>query len=474
MTRKQWDASCDQAMKAVHENGERREKEIKKAQASQAFKCSRQGRKVTPAECHDCFASLEPSLRLATNDNRERCIEIHSKKGRTMKKNTAKFKTPPSPAKVKGESEEKVKSGQVVTVVLEKGQDPVEIKVTKEMMQDREAALNYAVNAVRNKSLAEIQLCVAAALYLGEGEHAPWVIDGFQSINEAGQVMFGWGHSKINYRQRLGRAFIIQYGKENVLKRSEELGISQIPHRKLREFLKAPRQFEQFLDTGRFETPDGEIITVEQVLEKGVEQLPLLFERFGTSTRDESNRHVPNTGSPTTAEPNKTSSVLGMTATVPKALLSARETEERITSTLDTVLSNVYLACVTLQKESQIWPENSLAVILSSDKLQHQLDGILDYTARLISALAAAEREPGQIAEILGYPAEDAEIRQYAEFKLKLSLEGFCKYHDLPEGAVEEIAEKHSIAPGDTLDYKTFARFYSEWRLARKAETEEV
>lgn len=191
-----------------------------------------------------------------------------------------KSKTALTPAKVEGENELKIKPGQTVAVVLEKGQEPVKIKVTKEMAADRHAALNYAENATRNKSLAEIQLCVAVALYLGEGEHAPWVIDGFQSPREASQTMFGWSDMKISYRKRLGQAFINQYGKENVLQKASEIGISKIPYHKLREFLQAPKHFEQFLNTGHFEAADGNIITVDEVLENPVGQLPLLFERF--------------------------------------------------------------------------------------------------------------------------------------------------------------------------------------------------
>lgn len=77
---------CERAIKACRKNGRRLEKEVKNAQAAQAFKCSRQGRKVTPAKCHDCFESLEPSLRLATNDKRENCIAIHkTQKSQTLK-----------------------------------------------------------------------------------------------------------------------------------------------------------------------------------------------------------------------------------------------------------------------------------------------------------------------------------------------------------------------------------------------------
>lgn len=451
---------CDHAIEAARKNGRRLEKEVKNVQAAQAFRCTRQGRKITPAECHDCFNTLGPSLRLATNDNRQRCIEINKpSKGKIMNKENPKPKSPLPPAKIEGEVEPKIKPGQIIKVVLEKGQEPVAIKITKEMAADRHAALNYAGNAVRNKSLAEIQLCVAVALYLGEGTHAPWVIDGFQSPREAAQTMFGWSDVKTSYRKRLGQAFINQYGKENVLKRSEELGISQIPHYKLREFLQAPKQFEQFLNTGRFEAADGKVITVDDVLKKGVGQLPLLFERFTESRLEK--EALPN--SPGKAAGAATND-LGMTGDVPKALLSAKETEERIHNTLASMYENLRTACITMQKESEIWPANALAVINASEPLQKTIESIRDLAARINSALYAAETEPDKIPEIIGYMVEDAELHQLAEFRLKLSLPGWCHYHSLPGTAVQEIAKAQGVGTTDSLDSRTFARFYSEWK----------
>ena len=455
---------CDHAIEAARKNGRRLEKEVKNVQAAQAFRCTRQGRKITPAECHDCFNTLGPSLRLATNDNRQRCIEINKpSKGKIMNKENPKPKSPLPPAKIEGEVEPKIKPGQIIKVVLEKGQEPVAIKITREMEKDREAALKYAERAARDKSLAEIQLCVAAALYLGSDDsnplHAPWVIDGHESREDAAKEIFGWSKAVASYRRRLGVVFILQYGKENVLQKASELGISKIPYHKLREFLKAPKRFERFLNTGHFEAADGKVITVDDVLKNPVGQLPLLFESF---TEPKPERELPSTASckSTSAAAN----ALGMTETAPKALLSAKETEERIHNTLASIYENLRTACITMQKESEIWPANALAVINASEPLQKTIESIRDLAARLLSALYAAETEPDKIPEIIGYMVEDSELHQLAEFRLKLSLPGWCRYHNLPETAVQEIAKAQGVGTTDSLDSRTFARFYSEWK----------
>lgn len=272
------------------------------------------------------------------------------------------------------------KVGATVEVELEKGQGPVGIKITKEMAADREAALAYATDAARGKALAEIQLCVAAALYLGEGQHAPWVIDGFQSPREAAQIMLGWSDMKVSYRKRLGQAFIKQYGKGNVLQRAQEIGVSQVPYHKLREFLKAPKQLEQFLNTGRFLTADNKEITVDDVCKQGVGQLNLLFDEFARASGQRAIVNQPGQGA-ATPEPLK--------------ILPLSEKESIISSTYLLLAMSLEDATRRFAESIQGWPQDAVAVINSSPYVL-ELQGKVKkwaYAAHLVATMATYDPE---------------------------------------------------------------------------------
>ncbi len=364
-----------------------------------SFYCKELKRTVSQAECEDCWKRKPFTEKFKYHENREICKEVHD-----MKKSS----TPPAKGKLPAKKnrgphedgnrihgENLVPVGAKVVIELEDGKAH-EIAITAEMHADREAALSYAADAAQSKAMAEIQLCVAAALYLGEGEHAPWVIDGFQSVTEAGTTMFGWSQTKLSFRQRLGQTFINQYGKDRVLQRASELGIAQIPHYKLREFLKAPKLFEQFLNTGRFVTPDNKEITIDDICKQGIGQLNLLFEKFTES-------HALPAGKDSgkgTLDPKKLFPGEDEFDKATKKMLSASDIEKKLFSDFLDIEAKFKLATIAMLEAVKTWPENVRAVMAASPMLQDSIRAAELEAARSLNVLCAIQRDHSRAHEV--------------------------------------------------------------------------
>ncbi len=378
MTPEEWDHKCKEAISVIQESASDQKAKADELQLSKAFFCAKRSGNVTPAECADCFEKIEPSLRLLFNDNRDKCIAIHGKELKVKKEVKNEKKNIPA------KNPTTLKIGSTVKVELEKGQPQVEILISSEMAQDREAALSYAEDAVKNKSLAEIQLCVAAALYLGEGEHAPWVIDEFESPRVAAQVMFGWSDMKVSYRKRLGQAFIKQYGKDNVLQRAEEIGLGRIPQRKLREFLKAPEQFARFLDTGRFTSVGGEEITIDQILKKGVEELPRLFSKF-TADKPVEKKALP---------PAKKDDPFNDFDDPENTRKTLAEKEALIDSSFIALHNRLENDLTAFVNQVKLWPEDAVKIIESSPKIEESYEKVKSLLYALHNTATVATYNP--------------------------------------------------------------------------------
>ncbi|MBA7615563.1 hypothetical protein ES703_22846 [subsurface metagenome] len=150
----------------------------------------------------------------------------------------------------------------------------------------RDAALAYAAQAAKDKRLGEILLCVGVALYVGDPsvnrhhrrfsklvDYCPWAIDGYGTFEEAMQDVFGMKRRTAFYRATIGRALIAQYGKENVIKEAERMGIARIPSYKLRELIRAPKFFENLCMHGCARLANGNEVSVDWVLEQSVSEL---------------------------------------------------------------------------------------------------------------------------------------------------------------------------------------------------------
>lgn len=390
MTRNQWDEKCDQALAEVRTCADEEGDAVVK---SHSFSCIRQKGIVTQAECLDCWERKPFTEKFKHHENREHCIKENCmKRGRAAKEEKPVKKNTPGKLPAKKEVENLVAVGAKVVVELEDGKAH-EIAVTAEMHADREAALSYAADAAHSKAFAEIQLCVAAALYLGDGEHAPWVLDNFQSREEAGTTMFGWSHAKLNYRRRLGQAFISQYGKQNVLQRAEELGVSKVPYHKLREFLKAPRLLEQFLNTGRFLTADNKEITVDDICKQGVNQLNLLFEKFTEPRALASSPKGaldPKALFPDDPESEKKA----------REILSASDVEKKLFNDFLDFEVKFKNATLLMLERVKTWPENAQAVMAASPMLQDVIRGAELEAARSLNVLCAIQRDHTRAPEV--------------------------------------------------------------------------
>lgn len=373
MTGKQWKEKSTQVLEAVRKSAETEDEIIR----AQSHYCSRHGRLVKPAECHDCFRNQPPSVRLLGGGNRQTCIQKHKVKEESVASTNLPSSINPKPISV----------GKKVTVTVEKGQDPIRVQITAEMAADREAALNYASEAVRNKTMAEVQLCVAAALYLGDGIHAPWVIDGFSSPQEAAQVMLGWTAAVASRRRRIGQQLIDAYGKEQVLEKAKGIGVASLPYYKLRELLRFPRQFEKLLTSGHIALPSGEQITIDTILETGIDKLPQLFEQIAAQ--------------PVQQKGVKKQGINGWAGRNPMTGTTAAETEELILVTLSQLKTRLKVLLVGLANEVAGWPKNAKKVIEGSGKLQEELTEIEDLMARALNGFCILQREPGKVHDVV-------------------------------------------------------------------------
>lgn len=263
----------------------------------QSFFCKRRGHKVAPAQCSDCFDAMSYTERFSYHENRQNCIKENKEKPVTPK---------PSPSSNLPEGHQPLPVGAEIEI-KPKGQDPIHVQITQEMLADHEAALAYAAQAAHDKMRGEILLNVAVALYAGDAgggqtflqpelnrgstphtqlrglrkwQHCPWVIDGYTEFKEAIQDVFGISQRVAYFRCAIGKALIANFGKENILAKAEEIGIAQLSHRKLRELIKAPDLFKGLCTRGYATLPSGEEITIETILEKGVAELPQLLLRF--------------------------------------------------------------------------------------------------------------------------------------------------------------------------------------------------
>gem|GEM_PF-6567588 len=262
-----------------------------------------------------------------------------------------------------------IKTGKTVKVELEKGQGPVKIKATKEMVADREAAFRYATEAVKNQAIGEIQLCVAAALYLGKGTHAPWVLDGFDSPREAVKSVFGWSDMKASYRRRIGEALIDQYGKEHVIEKAQDIGLTQVPQCRLREFLKVPKQFAQLLNRGRIALPDGGEITIDNVIETRADQLPLLFERMAAQPRE-----LEKDSDDVFGDFDKDNPLAEKKTLTAEDLLTK---ENEIAATYNLLRIQVEQVLKTFVEKVKLWPKDAVAVSEASPKIKDSYDRAL-------------------------------------------------------------------------------------------------
>jgi len=110
--------------------------------------------------------------------------------------------------------------------------------------------------------------------------HYPWAIDGFSTFTEAMRETFDMARSTAFYRAAIGRALMAHYGKENVIAKAEEMGIAQIPQRKLRILLRAPKFFETLCMQGSARLANGDVASVGWVLQQGITELPNLIAQF--------------------------------------------------------------------------------------------------------------------------------------------------------------------------------------------------
>jgi len=303
----------------------------------QSFVCKRRGREVSPAQCSDCFEAKSYTERFKYHENRQNCIEENKLKPKAAKGKIVKENPLPPDKEIKplasSESPVPDKSDQTRGLnplaigteveVKGKGQYPIRVQITQELMDDHETAFKYAAQAAHDKMRGEILLSVAIALYAGDSSFSteelgdyenlgalpdglkeervpdgalpsshlrnlerqingkyPWAIDGYATFEEAMKDTFGLVRRPAFYRAAIGRALIKHYGKENVIAKAEEMGIAQIPYYKLRELLKAPRFFEALCTQGCARLASGDEVTTGWVLQHGIAEFPNLINQF--------------------------------------------------------------------------------------------------------------------------------------------------------------------------------------------------
>jgi len=381
----------------------------------QSFFCKRRGRKVAPAQCADCWDAKPYTEKFSYHESRQNCIKENKEKPVTQKPSlSSNLPEPRQPLPVGAEVE-----------VKEKGQYPVHVQITKEMVEDHEAALTYAAQAAKDKMRGEILLCVAVALYAGDSGktteeqlaslksplaqirdlkanrhrgaglssklvgYCPWVIDGYPSFQEAIKEVFGMGYRSAKYRRAIGKALIAQFGKENVIAKAEAMGIARIPQRKLRELLKAPKFFEDLCTRGRVRLPDGEEITLDRVLDTGIDELPALLAQFAGTPRA-----LPST------EKKKKDPFKAWKEDDPFKDTPLAAKEAKILSTVGAWVIALREIRDGVAQDAKLWPQDAPEIMGSSPDIQkafEDFDGIL---LALLRTSLVIRRNPEQAEEV--------------------------------------------------------------------------
>lgn len=426
----------------------------------QSFVCKRRGREVSPAQCSDCFEAMSYTERFKYHEKRSDCIKenkLNPKlakrlRGKSKKGRAVEEKTPvkPDSAKELAPLNSQLNIGDSVEI-KEKGQESIRVQITKEMAEDRDAALKLVTQAAQDKMRSELLMNVGIALYAGDAgksiddlvkesglvhhsgknhisdaitrsdrfgreyrqPHVPWVIDGFTNFEDACRETFGLKRQAIYYRRAIGMALIAQYGKENVVAKAEELGIARIPQYKLRELLKAPEFFEQLCTRGYARLENKQEIaevTIDYVLEAGIDKLSELITRFMRAPTGKGLAAIEAAGTAKDVEdPFKEwgdgENPLAQAPLVQKEKLMAENLQYLISETkrLNKEVGEIFAG----------WPPQAAAIFSASPLLQDMVDEALQPLSHILSAFVVAESGT--------WDNEEAQLRLRGKYRDQLS-----------------------------------------------------